>query len=47
MFDWLGGKLKAAWDWFNNLIAPVKSSQETLNSFRDAGVLFGQRWRMP
>ncbi|EIY2216050.1 TPA: phage tail tape measure protein [Klebsiella pneumoniae] len=43
MFDWLGGKLKAAWDWFNNLIAPVKSSQETLNSFRDAGVLFGQR----
>ncbi|EPO0530712.1 TPA: phage tail tape measure protein [Klebsiella pneumoniae] len=43
MFDWLGGKLKTAWDWFNNLIAPVKSSQETLNSFRDAGVLFGQR----
>lgn len=43
MFDWLGGKLKAAWDWFNNLIAPVKSSQETLNSFRGAGVLFGQR----
>ncbi|MBZ1980539.1 phage tail tape measure protein [Klebsiella pneumoniae] len=43
MFDWLGGKLKAAWDWFNNLIAPVKSSQETLNSFRDAGVLFRQR----
>ncbi|EMU5529934.1 phage tail tape measure protein [Klebsiella pneumoniae] len=43
MFDWLGGKLKAAWDWFNNLIAPVKSSQETLNRFSDAGVLFGQR----
>ncbi|MEH6018632.1 phage tail tape measure protein [Klebsiella variicola] len=43
MFDWLGGKLKAAWDWFNNLITPVKSSQETLNRFRDAGVLFGQR----
>ncbi|HHT2223062.1 TPA: phage tail tape measure protein [Klebsiella variicola] len=43
MFDWLGGKLKAAWDWFNNLIAPVKSSQETLSRFRDAGVLFGQR----
>lgn len=43
MFEWLGGKLKAAWDWFNNLIAPVKSSQETLNRFRDAGVLFGQR----
>lgn len=21
MFEWLGGKLKAAWDWFNNLIA--------------------------
>lgn len=43
MFDWLGGKLKAAWDWFNNLIAPVRSSQETLNRFCDAGVLFGQR----
>ncbi|MCJ1823466.1 phage tail tape measure protein [Klebsiella quasipneumoniae subsp. quasipneumoniae] len=43
MFDWLGGKLKAAWNWFNNLIEPVKSSQETLNRFRDAGVLFGQR----
>ncbi|MGS7386095.1 phage tail tape measure protein [Klebsiella pneumoniae] len=43
MFDWLGEKLKGAWNWFNNLIAPVKSSQETLNSFRDAGVLFGQR----
>ncbi|EPF0937418.1 TPA: phage tail tape measure protein [Klebsiella michiganensis] len=43
MFDWLGGKLKAAWDWFNNLIVPVKSSQETLNRFRDAGVLLGQR----
>ncbi|MEB6369426.1 phage tail tape measure protein [Klebsiella michiganensis] len=43
MFEWLGGKLKAAWDWFNNLIEPVKSSQETLNRFRDAGVLFGQR----
>ncbi|EML9022146.1 TPA: phage tail tape measure protein [Klebsiella pneumoniae] len=43
MFDWLGGKLKAAWDWFNDLITPVKSSQETLNRFRDAGVLFGQR----
>lgn len=43
MFEWLGGKLKAAWDWFNNLIAPVKSTQDTLNSCRDAGVLFGQR----
>ncbi|HBM3082335.1 phage tail tape measure protein [Klebsiella michiganensis] len=43
MFDWLGGKLKAASDWFNNLITPVKSSQETLDRFRDAGVLFGQR----
>lgn len=42
MFDWLGQKLQAAWQWFNNLIAPVKSSQETLESCKNAGVMFGQ-----
>ena len=42
VFDWLGNKLQAMWQWFNNLIAPVKSTQETLNSCRDAGVMFGQ-----
>ncbi|MDP9569447.1 UNVERIFIED_ORG: TP901 family phage tail tape measure protein [Kosakonia oryzae] len=42
VFDWLGGKLKAVWDWFTNLIGPVKSTQDTLNACRDTGVLFGQ-----
>lgn len=42
MFDWLGEKLKAAWDWFKNLLEPVKSTQEQLNSCRDAGKQFGQ-----
>jgi len=42
MFDWLGEKLKAVWDWFKNLLEPVKSSQEQLNACKDAGVLFGQ-----
>ncbi|WP_343711499.1 phage tail tape measure protein [Kosakonia radicincitans] len=42
VFDWLGGKLKAVWDWFTNLIEPVKSTQDTLNACRDTGVLFGQ-----
>lgn len=42
VFDWLGVKLQELWQWFSNLIAPVKSTQDTLNSCRDAGVLFGQ-----
>lgn len=42
VFDWLGEKLKAVWDWFTNLIAPVKSTQDTLNACKDTGVLFGQ-----
>jgi TP901 family phage tail tape measure protein len=42
VFDWLGDKLKAAWQWFKDLIAPVKSTQETLNSCKNAGVMFGK-----
>ncbi len=42
MFDWLGEKLQAAWQWFKNLIAPVKATQDTLNRCRDTGVMFGQ-----
>lgn len=42
MFEWLGEKLKAAWDWFRNLIAPIKATQDTLNSCRNVGVVFGQ-----
>ncbi|HID9068068.1 TPA: phage tail tape measure protein [Enterobacter kobei] len=42
VFDWLGEKLKAAWQWFKDLIAPVKSTQETLDSCKNAGVMFGK-----
>lgn len=42
VFDWLEERLTAAWNWFMQLVAPVKSTQETLNSCRDAGVAFGQ-----
>lgn len=42
VFDWLGEKLKAAWQWFKDLIAPVKSTQETLNNCKNAGVMFGK-----
>ncbi|MEN4874565.1 phage tail tape measure protein, partial [Kosakonia cowanii] len=42
MFDWLGEKLKAAWDWFKNLLEPVKSTQEQLDSCRDVGKRFGR-----
>ncbi|WP_323640861.1 phage tail tape measure protein [Pectobacterium polonicum] len=42
VFDWLGEKLKAAWEWFKQLVAPVKSTQETLDSCRNAGVAFGE-----
>lgn len=42
VFDWLGEKLQAVWQWFKNLLEPVKSTQDTLNSCKDAGVMFGQ-----
>ncbi len=42
VFDWLGDKLKMVWQWFKDLIAPVKSTQETLNNCKDVGVMFGQ-----
>ncbi|EJW5573959.1 phage tail tape measure protein [Escherichia coli] len=42
VFDWLGEKLQAAWQWFKNLIAPVKATQDTLNRCRDTGIMFGQ-----
>lgn len=42
VFDTLGGALQKVWQWFKELIAPVKSTQDTLNSCRDAGVMFGQ-----
>lgn len=42
VFDSLGEKLRGVWQWFKDLIAPVKATQDTLNSCRDVGVMFGQ-----
>ncbi|MEG0231089.1 MAG: phage tail tape measure protein [Hafnia sp.] len=42
VFDWLGEKLQAAWKLFGDLIAPVKSTKESLDSCKNAGVEFGQ-----
>lgn len=42
VFDGLGEKLRGVWQWFKDLIAPVKATQDTLNSCRNVGVMFGQ-----
>ena len=42
VFDGLGEKLRGVWEWFKDLIAPVKATQDTLNSCRNVGVMFGQ-----
>ncbi|HBR2111345.1 TPA: phage tail tape measure protein [Klebsiella variicola] len=42
IFDGLGEKLRGVWQWFKDLIAPVKATQETLDSCKNAGVIFGQ-----
>lgn len=42
VFDGLGEKLRGVWQWFKDLIAPVKATKDTLNSCRNVGVMFGQ-----
>ncbi|HIB8991440.1 TPA: phage tail tape measure protein [Citrobacter braakii] len=42
VFDSLGEKLRGVWQWFKDLIAPVKATQETLDSCKNVGVIFGQ-----
>lgn len=42
VFDWLGAKLQAVWHGFSELIAPVKSTQQSLDSCRNAGIEFGR-----
>ena len=39
---WLADKLKSLWAGFNNLIAPVQATGDTLNSATRAGQIFGQ-----
>lgn len=42
VFDGLIDKLRGVWQWFKDLIAPVKSTQDTLNSCQNVGVQFGR-----
>ncbi|EIV5418969.1 hypothetical protein L9D01_003564 [Klebsiella aerogenes] len=42
VFDGLGQKLGTVWKWFSDLIAPVKATQDSLDSCKNAGVVFGQ-----
>lgn len=42
VFDAVSGKLRDIWQWFTNLIAPVKATQESLDSCKNIGVEFGR-----
>lgn len=42
IFDAIVQKLRAVWQWFTELIAPVKASKDTLDSWKDSGVAVGQ-----
>lgn len=42
VFDSFMDKLRGVWQWFKDLIAPVKATQETLDSCKNAGVMFGK-----
>lgn len=42
IFDGFGEKLRKVWQWFKDLIAPVKATQETLDSCKNVGIVFGQ-----
>ncbi|MER1540802.1 phage tail tape measure protein [Enterobacter cloacae] len=42
VFDSFMDKLRGVWQWFKNLIAPVKATQDTLDSCKNAGVMFGK-----
>ncbi|RGD15445.1 phage tail tape measure protein [Enterobacter sp. AM17-18] len=42
VFDSFMEKLSGVWQWFKDLIAPVEATQETLDSCKNAGVMFGK-----
>ncbi|EAW8184508.1 phage tail tape measure protein [Salmonella enterica] len=42
IFDGLSERLRGVWQWFKDLIAPVKATQETLDSCKNVSVIFGQ-----
>ncbi len=41
-FGFISEKLGGIWQWFTDLIAPIKATQETLDSCKNVGVAFGQ-----
>lgn len=41
-FGFISEKLGGIWQWFIDLIAPIKATQETLDSCKNVGVAFGQ-----
>jgi hypothetical protein len=41
-FDFLVEKLGSIWQWFTDLLEPVKATQETLERCKNMGVMFGQ-----
>ncbi|MNB95503.1 Phage-related minor tail protein [compost metagenome] len=42
LFEVIGQKVQRVWQWFKELIAPVKASKDTLDSCKESGVAFGQ-----
>ncbi|MRE26111.1 phage tail tape measure protein [Klebsiella pneumoniae] len=42
VFQWIGDKVRALWGWFTDLLTPVKSTSEELNSAAAMGRRFGE-----
>ena len=42
VFQWIGDKVQALWGWFTDLLAPIKSTSEELNSAASMGRSFGE-----
>lgn len=42
VFDSIMEKLRGVWQWFTNLVAPVKATQESLDRCKNVGVAFGK-----
>ncbi|CAM3707236.1 Phage tail tape measure protein, TP901 family, core region [Salmonella bongori] len=42
VFQWIGDRVQALWGWFSDLLTPVKSTSEELNSAAAMGRRFGE-----
>lgn len=42
VFQWIGDRVQALWGWFSDLLSPVKSTSEELNSAAAMGRRFGE-----